>query len=49
MTVEPYASATRVFWIVDNGSSHRGRASNQRLNASWESVRVSVDDGRVDS
>jgi hypothetical protein len=27
MTVEPYASATRVFWIVDNGSSHRGQAS----------------------
>jgi hypothetical protein len=24
MTREPYASATRVFWIVDNGSSHRG-------------------------
>ncbi len=25
MTKEPYASARRVFWIVDNGSSHRGR------------------------
>ena len=25
MTREPYASADRVFWIVDNGSSHRGR------------------------
>ncbi|WP_338896919.1 IS630 family transposase [Streptomyces sp. TG1A-60] len=25
MTTEPYASARRVFWIVDNGSSHRGR------------------------
>ena len=25
MTSEPYASARRVFWIVDNGSSHRGR------------------------
>ena len=24
MTAEPYASADRVFWIVDNGSSHRG-------------------------
>jgi hypothetical protein len=23
MTREPYASATRVFWIVVNGSSHR--------------------------
>ena len=27
MASEPYASATRVFWIVDNGSSHRGQAS----------------------
>jgi hypothetical protein len=25
MTQEPYASAKRVFWVVDNGSSHRGR------------------------
>ena len=23
MTQEPYASADRVFWVVDNGSSHR--------------------------
>ncbi len=27
MTAEPYASADRVFWIVDNGSSPRGAAS----------------------
>ncbi|MFH9424556.1 hypothetical protein [Streptomyces sp. NPDC017529] len=25
MTTEPYASARRVLWIVDNGSSHRGK------------------------
>ncbi|MEV6996027.1 IS630 family transposase [Streptomyces sp. NPDC093228] len=25
MTREPYASAKRVFWVVDNGSSHRGQ------------------------
>lgn len=31
MTSEPYASARRVYWIVDNGSSHRGRASVERL------------------
>jgi transposase len=31
MTVEPYASAKRVFWIVDNGSSHRGKAAIDRL------------------
>ena len=28
---EPYRSATRLFWIVDNGSSHRGEAARQRL------------------
>ena len=28
---EPYKSADRVFWIVDNGSSHRGQAAIDRL------------------
>jgi DDE superfamily endonuclease len=28
---EPYASADRVFWIVDNGSSHRGQKATDRL------------------
>jgi DDE superfamily endonuclease len=28
---EPYRSAARVFWVVDNGSSHRGEAARQRL------------------
>ena len=31
MAQEPYCSAERVFWIVDNGSSHRGNTSIQRL------------------
>jgi DDE superfamily endonuclease len=31
MTREPYASGKRVFWIVDNGSSHRGQAAIDRL------------------
>jgi hypothetical protein len=31
MQQEPYRSAQRVFWITDNGSSHRGDASIQRL------------------
>jgi transposase len=31
MSTEPYASADRVFWIVDNGSSHRGQAAVDRL------------------
>lgn len=33
MTSEPYASAERVFWVVDNGSSHRGKAACDRLAA----------------
>jgi transposase len=33
MTTEPYASAKRVFWVVDNGSSHRGKAAIDRLAA----------------
>jgi hypothetical protein len=28
---EPYRSGERLFWIVDNGSSHRGAASQKRL------------------
>ncbi len=31
MTQQPYASAERVFWVVDNGSSHRGKAAINRL------------------
>ncbi len=35
MATEPYASAKRVFWVVDNGSSHRGQAAIDRLAARW--------------
>lgn len=28
---EPYRSGERLFWVVDNGSSHRGAASKKRL------------------
>ena len=28
---EPYRSSERLFWIVDNGSSHRGAAAKKRL------------------
>jgi transposase len=35
MTSQPYASAKRVFWIVDNGSSHAGRASIARMRTGW--------------
>src|SRR6478752_2897505 len=35
MTTEPYASAERVFWIVDNGSSHRGQKAIDRLTSAF--------------
>jgi DDE superfamily endonuclease len=40
MTAEPYASAERVFWVVDNGSSHRGQASMQRLEGNYANLRL---------
>jgi hypothetical protein len=40
MTVEPYCSAERVFWVVDNGSSHRGQASVDRLQGEWANLRL---------
>lgn len=38
MGQEPYRSARRVFWIFDNGSSHRGQKATQRLQARWPSI-----------
>jgi hypothetical protein len=38
MALDPYASASRVFWIVDNGSSHRGQASIDRLQGRWKNL-----------
>ncbi len=35
MAQEPYRSARRVFWVVDNGSSHRGERACARLRARW--------------
>jgi DDE superfamily endonuclease len=35
MRTEPYRSASRVFWVVDNGSSHRGKAAVQRLRKAY--------------
>ncbi len=40
MTTEPYASADRVFWIVDNGSSHRGAASIKRMSNTWPNAHL---------
>src|SRR5215212_9298461 len=38
MQQEPYRSAARVFWIVDNGSSHRGQAACERLRKKWPNL-----------
>ena len=38
MGQEPYRSARRVFWIFDNGSSHRGQKAVQRLQSRWSSI-----------
>jgi hypothetical protein len=38
MAQEPYRSARRVFWIFDNGSSHRGQKADQRLQSHWPSL-----------
>jgi hypothetical protein len=40
MTSEPYASASTAFWIVDNGSSHAGQASIERLESVYENLRL---------
>jgi hypothetical protein len=40
MTTEPYASARRVFWVVDNGSSHRGQRSVDRMRHRWPNARL---------
>jgi hypothetical protein len=40
MACEPYSSAKRVFWILDNGSSHRGLPSIHRLQSKWPQIVV---------
>lgn len=38
MQQEPYHSAPRVFWIVDNGSSHRGAKARRELAARYPNL-----------
>ncbi len=38
MAAAPYRKARRVFWVVDNGSSHRGQASVERLAAAYPNL-----------
>ena len=40
MALEPYASAHRVYWIVDNGSSHNGQRSIDRMSAAWPNAHL---------
>src|SRR5215475_15287354 len=40
MRQEPYRSGQRVFWVVDNGSSHRGQAACQRLTLAYPNLIV---------
>ena len=38
MTAPPYRDARRVFWIVDNGSSHRGMRAVERLQRQYPNL-----------
>lgn len=38
MAQEPYRSAKRVFWIIDNGSAHRGQKASARLQEKWPTI-----------
>jgi len=40
MSTEPYASAARVFWIVDNGSSHQGPHAVLRMRTTWPTAEL---------
>lgn len=40
MTTEPYASARRVFWIVDNGASHRNWAAAARMSDAYPAAHM---------
>jgi transposase len=40
MTTEPYASAKRVFWVVDNGASHRNWAAADRMRKAYPNAQM---------
>jgi transposase-like protein len=40
MHAEPYASARQVFWVVDNGASHRNWAAAARLSAAYPNTQI---------
>jgi len=50
MSQQLYASARRVFWVVDNGSSHAGQAAVERMRQAWPNavlVHLPVHDAEV--
>lgn len=42
MRCKPYVSAKRVFWIVDNGSFHRGDTSVERLRSKFPKIVLDI-------
>jgi hypothetical protein len=40
MKTEPYASAKRLFWVVDNGASHRNWAAAARLRDAYPNAQM---------
>ena len=40
MSTEPYTSAKTVYWIVDNGSSHAGKTSINRMTDAYANARL---------
>ena len=40
MSTDPYATAKRVFWVVDNGSSHAGQRSVDRMRQAWPTAQL---------
>ncbi|MFQ5914170.1 MAG: transposase [Nitrospinota bacterium] len=38
MAQAPYACAERVFWVVDNGTTHRGQRAIDRLQSQWPNL-----------
>src|SRR4029450_11507205 len=45
MTTQPSASAARGLWVVDNGPSHRGQASVDRLQGGWSNLTLNPSAG----
>jgi hypothetical protein len=40
MQIEPYRSARTVYWVVDNGSSHAGKASVKRMAETYPNAKL---------